>query len=383
VRLTALAWRRRVEDSAVAAMDENLRHTPLHDTHVRLGAKMVPFGGWHMPIQYSGILAEHAAVRTSVGVFDVSHMGEIDFLGPGALAAVQTLVTNDASKLADHRAQYTVTCHEHGGIVDDCIVYRFGPEHFRIVVNASNIAKDHDHFVRHASKHCTIENRSDAFALLAVQGPRAVTLVAELAGQALRDVPSFGMAQGKVAGVDVVAARTGYTGEDGFELFVPAEDAVAVWDAITTAGAVPIGLGARDTLRLEARLPLYGNDIDDTTNAYEAGLQWVVKLDKPSDFVGRDALREVAAAGPQRKLVGFNVASRGIVRSGAEVIDDSDAVVGRVTSGGPAPTVGGAVGLAYVPTAMAQAGTPLRLRQRGKVLEAAQVKGPFYKRSKS
>jgi aminomethyltransferase len=359
-----------------------LRHTPLHATHERLGAKMVPFGGWHMPIQYTGILAEHAAVRASVGVFDVSHMGEVDFVGEGALAAVQKLVTNDASKLADARAQYTVTCHEHGGIVDDCIVYRFGPEHFRIVVNASNIEKDFEHFRRHAGQvgACRIENRSDDFALLAVQGPRAVELVAKLGGSQLRDVPGFGLGQGEIAGVDVVAARTGYTGEDGFELFVAAADAVAVWEALTSAGAMPIGLGARDTLRLEARLPLYGNDIDDDTNPYEAGLQWVVKLDKPSEFVGRDALRTVAAAGPERKLVGFVLRSRGIVRGGAEVLGEGDAVVGRVRSGGPAPTVGGAIGLAYVPTAMARPGAPLRLRQRGKVLDAEQVKGPFYRR---
>jgi aminomethyltransferase len=363
-------------------MEETLRHTPLHGTHERLGAKMVPFGGWHMPIQYSGILAEHAAVRAAVGVFDVSHMGEIDFLGSGALAAVQSVVTNDASRLADARAQYTVTCHAHGGIVDDCIVYRLGPEHFRIVVNASNIEKDFEHFRRHAGQieACRIENRSDDFALLAVQGPKAVDLVAGLAGAPLREVPSFGLGNGTVAGVDVLAARTGYTGEDGFELFVPAAEAVAVWEALTGAGATPIGLGARDTLRLEARLPLYGNDIDDATNPYEAGLQWVVKLDKASDFVGRDALRTVAAAGPGRKLVGFTMRSRGIVRGGAEVLGEGDAVIGRVTSGGPAPTVGGAIGLAYVPTAMADPGAPLRLRQRGKVLEAVQVKGPFYRR---
>ncbi len=361
-------------------MDESLRHTPLHDTHERMGAKMVPFGGWHMPIQYSGILTEHAAVRASVGVFDVSHMGEIDFLGPGALAAVQRVVTNDASRLVDMRAQYTVTCHEHGGIVDDCIVYRLAPEHFRIVVNASNIAKDFDHFKRHAGDLCRIEDRSDEFALLAVQGPRAVDLVAELGGAHLRDVPGFGLGPGTVAGVVVLAARTGYTGEDGFELFVPAQQAVTVWEAITEAGAMPIGLGARDTLRLEARLPLYGNDIDDDTDPFEAGLQWVVKLDKGSECVGSEALRRIAAAGPKRKLVGFTVSSRGIVRGGAEVLGEGDAVVGRVTSGGPAPTVGGAVGLAYVPAQMAQPGAPLRLRQRGKVLDAVQVKGPFYKR---
>ena len=361
-------------------MAEELRYTPLHAKHESLGAKMVPFAGWRMPIQYTGILAEHTAVREGVGLFDVSHMGEVDFLGPDALAAVQKLVTNDASKLEDGRALYTVTCLPSGGIVDDCIVYRYGAEHFRIVVNASNVAKDFAHFKEHAGDICQIEDRSDVFALIAVQGPKAVEAVANLAGEGLANVPSFGIGSGDLAGIPVTAARTGYTGEDGFELFVPAEDAEPAWDALMGAGGTPIGLGARDTLRLEARLSLYGNDIDETTNPYEAGLGWVVKLDKPAEFVGQAALREVKAAGVERKLVGFKVTSRGIVRPGAEVLGDGDAVVGKVTSGGVAPTVGGAIGLAYVPKAMAKPGAPLRLRQRSKVLEAEQVKGPFYKR---
>ena len=361
-------------------MGDDLRQTPLHAKHVGHGAKMVPFAGWHMPIQYTGILAEHAAVREGVGVFDVSHMGEVDFTGADALAAIQKLVSNDASKLEDGRALYTVTCQADGGIVDDCIVYRFGAEHFRIVVNASNVAKDFAHFEANAGDMCSIENRSDVFALLAVQGPKAVSLVCELAGAQLAEVPSFGIGRGELAGIPVTAARTGYTGEDGFELFVPGEDAEPAWDALVSAGATPIGLGARDTLRLEARLSLYGNDIDETTNPLEAGLGWVVKLDKPTEFVGAPALREVKAAGVTRKLVGFKVQSRGIVRPGAEVLGEGDAVVGKVTSGAVAPTVGGAIGLAYVPTAMAKPGAPLRLRQRSKVLDAEQVKGPFYRR---
>jgi aminomethyltransferase len=366
-------------------MAGDLRETPLHAAHVALGARMVPFAGFSMPVQYpGGIVAEHTAVREAAGIFDVSHMGEVDFRGPDALAAVLGLVTNDVGKLADDRAMYTVTCRENGGIVDDCIVYRFAADHYRIVINASNIAKDIAHFREHAGSICAIEDLSDTLALLAVQGPKARSLVAELGGKALLDVPSFGLGRGAIAGVAVTAARTGYTGEDGFELFVPAEGARAVWDACVQAGAAPIGLGARDTLRLEARLCLYGNDIDETTQPYEAGLGWVVKLDRGPDAprcVGHDALVAAKAAGPSRKLVGFRVASRGIVRPGAEVLDAAGEVVGHVTSGGVAPTVGGSIGMAYVPAAMADRfDAPLRLRQRGKELEASLVKGPFYKR---
>lgn len=357
------------------------KSTPLHDAHVEAGAKMVPFAGYSMPLQYEGILAEHRAVRERAGIFDVSHMGEVDFTGAGALQAVQTLVTNDVAKLADGRAQYTVTCREHGGIVDDCIVYRFAADHYRIVVNASNIDKDYAHFVEHAGSLCTIDNRSDEYALLAVQGPAARGMVDELAGHELGDVPSFGFAAGEVAGVPVVAARTGYTGEDGFELFVAAQGARAVWDAVVKAGAAPIGLGARDTLRLEARLCLYGNDIDETTNPYEAGLGWVVKLDREGPAcVGRDALLEAKAKGATRRLVGFRLDSRGVARPGAEIVDDAGEVVGKVTSGGVAPTVGGSIGMAYAPKALAGADRPLSIRQRGKDLTGTQIKGPFYRR---
>jgi aminomethyltransferase len=357
--------------------------TLLNDTHRALGAKMVDFGGWHMPLQYEGILAEHRKVRDAVGIFDVSHMGEIDFVGPDALAAVQRLITNDASRLEEGQALYTAVCYPDGGIVDDCIVYRFGPELVRIVVNASNIDKDFAHFKEHAGDLCDIVNRSDETALIAVQGPQAVDLVARLAGENLGDVGSFCFANAKIGNTTIVAARTGYTGEDGFELFVAADEAAGVWQALVDAGAAPIGLGARDTLRLEARLCLYGNDIDATTSPLEAGLGWVVKLGKVDagvPFVGAEALAKQKADGLARKLIGFTVTSRGILRHGAEILDDDDNVVGEVTSGGPAPTVGGAVGMGYAPTAMAKIGKTLRIRQRGKVLEAKIVKGPFYKR---
>jgi aminomethyltransferase len=361
----------------------SLLRTPLHDLHVARGAKMVDFGGWHMPLQYDGILAEHRAVRESVGIFDVSHMGEIDFTGPGALAAVQRLITNDAAKLVDGKAMYTCVCYPEGGIVDDCIVYRRGPEDFRIVVNASNIAKDFAFFREQAGHLCQIVDNSEDVALIAVQGPKARALVAGLAGEPLLAVPSFGFAAGTLAGVDIVAARTGYTGEDGFELFVPAARSPAVWSALLAAGAAPIGLGARDTLRLEARLSLYGNDIDRGTTPLEAGLGWVVKLDKLSrgePFVGAEALAAQKAAGLTRTLVGFKVQDRNIARHGAEVVDAGGAVIGQVTSGGPAPTVGGAVGLAYVPLALAAPGTLLTIAQRGRSFPAEVVKGPFYRR---
>jgi aminomethyltransferase len=365
-----------------------LLETPLHAAHVDAGAKMVDFGGWHMPVQYSGILAEHKAVREQAGLFDVSHMGEIDFHGPNALAAIQKLISNDASKLVDNQALYTVTCQPDGGIVDDCIVYRRAADDFRIVVNASNIAKDEAHFREHAGGICEIVNRSDETALIAVQGPRARALAAELSASSgapsLLDVKGFYFGPGVIAGKPIVAARTGYTGEDGFELFVAAADARAVWDALIGAGATACGLGARDTLRLEAKLCLYGNDIDATTTPLEAGLAWVVKLDH--EFVGRAALVEQKAAGIARRLIGFRVDGKGgIPRHGWELIaadgDKSSPALGLVTSGGPAPTVGGAVGIGYVPDSFSAVGTRLLARSSHKLVPVEIVKGPFYKRA--
>ena len=365
----------------------DLMRTPLHGAHVEAGAKLVDFAGWDMPLQYAGILTEHRAVRSAVGIFDVSHMGEIDFEGPGALAAVQKLITHDAAKLEDGRALYTVVCLPSGGIVDDCIVYRRHGEAFRIVVNAANIAKDEAHFREHAGDLCEIHNRSEELALIAVQGPQARGLCAQLASDALLELPSFAFGPATIAGQPVVAARTGYTGEDGFELFVPAEGARAVWNALAEAGAVPCGLGARDTLRLEARLPLYGSDMNADTTPYEAGLGWVVKLDA-SDFVGRDALRAHKQAGISRKLAGFRVLGKGTARPGwelvaAEATADSEAlggILGIVTSGGPGPTVGASIGLGYLPRALAKAGTRVAVRSRHKLLPVEIVKGPFYKR---
>lgn len=362
-------------------MTDELEQTPLHAAHLEAGAKMVDFGGWHMPVQYTGILAEHKAVREDAGIFDVSHMGEVDFTGPRALDAIQRLITNDAGKLVDGAAVYTAVCLPNGGIVDDCIVYRRGEHDYRIVVNASNIEKDFAHFREFAGDLCDIQNHSDDWALLAVQGPRAPRVVADLAGAHLIDVPGFGFADGEIDGVKVTAARTGYTGEDGFEIFVPAADARKVWDAVLGADVQPIGLGARDTLRLEAKLCLYGNDIDETTSPLEAALGWTVKLDK-GEFVGHDVLAAQKDKGIDRKLIGFRVIDRGIARHGADVVDDDGNVIGNVTSGAPAPTVGGAVGMAYVPIGISKPGTQINLRQRNKTFKAEIHKGPFYRRPK-
>jgi aminomethyltransferase len=359
-----------------------LAQTPLHAAHVEAGAKMVDFTGWHMPVQYAGILAEHQAVRQDVGLFDVSHMGEIDFHGPQALAAVHKLITNDATRLVDGQALYTAVCLPSGGIVDDCIVYRRAHDDLRIVVNASNIAKDEAHFREHVGHMCEIVNRSDETALIAVQGPRARALTAELGGPSVMEIAGFHFGPCTIAGQLCVAARTGYTGEDGFELFVAAEGARAVWDALIAGGAAPCGLGARDTLRLEAKLCLYGNDIDDTTTPYEAGLGWVVK---PKDhvFVGCEALAAQQRDGVQQTLVGFKIQGKGTARHHWELIasPDPDAdVIGRVTSGGPAPTVGGSVGIGYVKPAYSKPGTIIAARSQHKILPAEIVKGPFYRR---
>jgi aminomethyltransferase len=350
-----------------------LRETSLTDQHRALGARLVPFAGWLMPVQYEGIKKEHEAVRTRAGLFDVSHMGEILIEGPKAVAAVDRLVTNDVSKLETGRALYTVCCDERGHILDDLIVYRLEDEKVLVVCNASNRDKIVGHFAKHLSLETPWNDVSDAWALLALQGPNAVTIMADLGvGRSVLELPYFHVTRASVAGVDLWAARTGYTGEDGFELFCSSEDAVTLWKALLEAGQPhglqPVGLGARDTLRLEARLMLYGNDITEQTHPLEAGLGWVVKLDA-GDFIGRDALRAVKAAGLERKLVGFEMTGRGIARHGYPIVADGNRV-GEVTSGSPGPTVGRNIGLGYVPLALGKAGTTLGIEIRGKVVDA-------------
>jgi aminomethyltransferase len=362
------------------------KETPLYSRHKALGAKVIDFGGWAMPVQYTGILDEHKAVRTACGLFDVSHMGEIDFRGPRAAEAVQRLVTNDVSKIKDGGAQYTVVCRPSGGIVDDCIVYRHAADHYLIVVNASNIDKDFGWFHEQAGSICTVENISDQWGLLAVQGPKAVALVRSLSDEPVDQLASFTWRFAKVCGITVAVARTGYTGEDGFELFVEAGHAGALWDALLdggkSAGLQPIGLGARDTLRLEARLCLYGNDIDEDHTPLEAGLAWVVK---GKGFLGQEALAKQRAEGVKRRLVGFVMKERGIARHGYPILgvagDKVGERIGEVTSGTTGPTVGANIGMGYVPTALSEPGTSIVVDCRGKPARAEIVKGPFYKRS--
>lgn len=355
------------------------KRTPLFERHVELGARIIDFGGWDMPVQYpTGIIKEHKAVRDAVGLFDVSHMGEAWLRGAGALEAVQRIVTNDAGKLADGQAMYTVMCLPSGGIVDDCIVYRRRADEYLIVLNAGNVTKDVAWLREHAGSGVTVDDRSEATALIAVQGPNAVATTDLLANVDLAAVARFSFAECTVAGVDVLAARTGYTGEDGFELACPADRAVALWDALLEAGGQPIGLGARDTLRLEARLCLYGNDIDETTNPYEAGLAWVVKPDA-KDFIGKDALVAAKAAGTGRKLIGFVISERAIARHGYPILADGQRI-GEVTSGTKGISVEGAIGMGYVSTEHAAIGNSITIDCRGKEAVATIVKGPFYKR---
>jgi aminomethyltransferase len=353
---------------------------------------MVDFGGWSMPVSYpTGILEEHRATRTAVGVFDVCHMGEVHFRGAGAAATVQRLVTNDVARLENGRAFYTVACLPSGGIVDDLIVYRVTPDHYVAVVNASNADKDVDWFQEHRRADCEIEDASARTGLIAFQGPRAAETLQPLTTLPLDRLRPFSLAtDATVDGREVWIARTGYTGEDGFEIFCDAQDAAALWDRLVgaagAAGGKPVGLGARDTLRLEAKLPLYGNDLDEETTPLEAGLGWVVKLDG-DDFIGRDALRSQQAAGITRKLAGFVMTGRGIARHGYSIYDASGAAAdgaaaGTVTSGGPAPTLEKNVGMGYVPTRLATAGTKLSIDCRGKRVDAEVVSGPFYKRGK-
>jgi aminomethyltransferase len=330
--------------------DAKLSRTPLYAEHVRLGAKLVPFAGWEMPIQYQGIAAEHTAVRERVGLFDVSHMGELHVTGPGALAAVDSLITNDLSKAENGQAVYTCCCNASGTILDDLIVYRRAEDDVLVVCNASNRPKIAGHFREALRGRAEFRDESDDTALIAVQGPRALELL-RLAGASLdpTQLRPFRFAAGSVAGVQVTIARTGYTGEDGVELFCPNAGAAQLFSSLLDAGkglgAQPIGLGARDTLRLEARLSLYGNEIDETTNPIEAGLGWVVKLDKPGGFLGRDALVEIKADGPKRAIAGFEMVGRGIARHGYPLLSMSGEPIGVCTSGGPSPTLGKSIGL--------------------------------------
>jgi len=357
-----------------------MRRTPLYERHAELGAKMVPFAGYEMPIQYEGIVAEHRAVRGRAGLFDLSHMGEFFFKGRGAGATLDRLVSSDIAGLAVGQARYGLLTNERGTIVDDVIVYRISESEYMVVVNAANIAKDRAHVLARLGEDVALDDRSFGTALVAIQGPRAVDILGSKTDADVRSLPSFGVTQGRVAGTRATLARTGYTGEDGFEVFVANADAAKVWDALLDAGREagikPIGLGARDTLRLEARFSLYGNDIDETTDPIEAGLGWTCKLDK--EFTGRDVIAAKKAAGPRRKPAGL-VIQGGVARHGHEVAHDGE-VVGQVTSGTYGPTVEKNIALAYVPTPLSKIGTALAVRIRGKDVPATVVKTPFFRR---
>jgi aminomethyltransferase len=361
-----------------------LLKTPLNATHHQLGAKLVEFGGWEMPVSYRGILEEHRSVREAAGLFDVSHMGEIEVRGPHAAATCQRLTTNDVGRLVDGRVQYTLLCRENGGVVDDVTLYRHAPDRYLFCVNASNIAKDRAWIEEHAGG-ATIVDRSAETALLALQGPRAVGILAGLTSADLTALRSFWFVAAPVAGIPAVISRTGYTGEDGFELYVDAARAVALWDALMSAGGpaglAPIGLGARDTLRLEAALPLYGNDLDDTTTPLAAGLGRFVHLDG-DDFIGRATLLAERAAGSTRRLVGLELREAGIARHGHGILAGGHQA-GTVTSGTRSPTLARSIALGYVEAAYAEPGSAVAVDVRGKALAAEVVRTPFYRRPRA
>jgi aminomethyltransferase len=367
--------------AAPATAPASLKRTPLFDLHRQLGAKMVDFGGWEMPVQYAGILEEHRAVRERVGLFDVSHMGEFLVTGKDALSALQGLTPNDVSKLSDGRIHYSAFLTERGTFVDDLLVYRKAADNYFLVVNAGNTPKDFEWAAARAKGDVRVEDHSARYALIAVQGPSSPALLARLADPDPSDLPYYGFRDTRVAGAEALVSRTGYTGEDGFEVFIRPEDAERLFRELLEEGrpegAVPCGLGARDTLRLEAKMALYGNDIDDTVTPWEADLGWIVKMGK-GDFLGRDALAAQKAAGVPRKLVGFEMVDRGIARHGYPA--KTSAGAGVVTSGTHSPTFGKPIGLALLPSAAAAIGTELQVEIRGRAAAARVVPTPFYKR---
>ncbi len=345
---------------------------------------MVPFAGWSMPVQYTGLVAEHHAVRKQAGLFDVSHMGQLDLLGPKALEVANEIVAKDLSKLPVGKGAYTVACNEAGGILDDLIVYRLSAEHVFIICNASRLGVIAPHVAKRSLNRCEFADRSASSALIALQGPSSLGVLAALDAPAeLGALKRFGIAAVKLAGIEVRAARTGYTGEDGFEIACHAEHASQLWNALLeagkTLGLAPAGLGARDTLRLEAALALYGNDIDESTNPIEAGLAWVVSLDK-TPFVGQAALKAIASKTLARKLVGLKMTERGNARHGYAVLNAQGEKVGEVTSGSPSPTLGYSIALAYIPTSLSEPGSKVRVQIREQSAEAQVVPTPFYKR---
>jgi aminomethyltransferase len=361
-----------------------LKATPLNAVHRELGAKMVDFGGWDMPVQYSGIIDEHHAVRSGVGVFDVSHMGEIEIRGPDALQLVNYVSTNDASKLKIGQAHYSGLLYGHGGFVDDILVHKVDDDHYFICVNASNQDKDFEHIDSSNRFQAKVEFASERYAQIAIQGPKGIDTLKKLTKTDLSAIRYYHFTDGEVCGVWSRIARTGYTGEDGFEIYVAPDEARRIWYEVLAAGEEfgikPCGLGARNTLRLEAKMALYGHEIHASITPFEADLNWIVKMDK-GDFQGRAALTKQKDEGIKRKLAGFEMTGRGIGRDGYEVFLDG-AAAGWVTSGGPSPTLNKNIGLCYLPVDRAVPGQKLEIMIRNQPVEAVTVPTPFYKRAK-
>jgi glycine cleavage system T protein (aminomethyltransferase) len=361
-----------------------LKRTALNAVHKAAGARLVEFGGWEMPVEYSGITQEHLAVRTRAGLFDVSHMGELEVRGPQALALLQYVTSNDVSRLKPFQAQYTALMYARGSPVDDCIIHRLGEDYFLICVNAANAEKDYDWIVQHNTFDALIRNVSADYSQLAIQGPRAADIVAKTTGGRIRELRYFECMETRCCGVEGLLARTGYTGEDGFEFYFPPAESERVWNAWLEAGGpeglVPAGLGARNTLRLEAAYPLYGHELDEETTLLEANLGWICKFDK-GNFLGREALLEQRERGTGKKLAGFEMADRGIARDGYPVLIAGRAV-GHVTSGSPAPFLKKNIGLTYLPPSQAEVGQEIEIEIRGRPVPARVVSLPFYKRPK-
>ena len=346
---------------------QTLQRTPLHARHVELGARLVPFAGWEMPVQYEGVIPEHRAVRTDCGVFDVSHMGELEVEGPRAGELLQSLLSNDLDRIDVGEAQYTLLMNDRGGIVDDLIVYKLEPHRYLLIVNASNARTDFEWLKERERRGSDVRDLSDEYALLAVQGPRSIECLG------LPDAKPFTFAEGELDGIQCMVNRTGYTGERGVELLVEADDAVRLWDIVLERGAKPCGLGARDTLRLEVCYPLHGNDISPETDAISAGLGWVCALDK--EFTGADRLRQVKEEGPRRRLAAFVMVDKGIPRAGMAIEEG-----GEVTSGSLSPMLGIGIGMGYVEAAAAAPDSDLTIDVRGRARKARVVKKPIYKR---
>ncbi|MDE0101136.1 MAG: glycine cleavage system aminomethyltransferase GcvT [Bryobacterales bacterium] len=362
-----------------------LKRTSLHAMHCRSGGRMVPFGGWHMPVQYSGIVSEHMAVRSGVGLFDVSHMGEVEIRGPEAVDLIDAVCSNRAASLKDGQAQYSGLLNPQGGFVDDLLVHRLAADHYMLCVNAANQEADFAWFRENNTFDAEVRFASDDYAQLAIQGPKALDVASELAENDLSKVRYYWFVRCRFAGEPALVARTGYTGEDGFEVYVSPSAAEQVWTAILEAGKphgiLPCGLGARNTLRLEAAMSLYGHEIDASTTPYEAGLGWIVKLQKP-EFCGRDVLARQKRAGVRRKIAGFEMTGRGIARDGYRVLVDGSAA-GRVTSASPAPALRRNIGLCMLPLEHSQPGQEIEVEIRGRAVPARIVRTPFYKRSRT